>query len=73
MKLKFSKDEALVLRSKGCTYLEISELLGCSIDWCKKNLAGAEKGCSIEKVVVDDTKQKAILILEDALSQLRML
>lgn len=37
------KDEALKLREEGKTYKDISEALGVSVDWCKRNLKGTKK------------------------------
>jgi len=37
------KQKALALREQGKTYTEISEALGCSLDWCKKNLKGTKR------------------------------
>lgn len=38
-----NKEEALNLRLEGKTYQQISETLGCSIDWCKRNLKGTKR------------------------------
>jgi len=37
------KQKAIKLRENGCTYTQISEQLGCSVDWCKRNLKGVKK------------------------------
>lgn len=37
------KDRAIQLRKEGRTYPEISQALGVSVDWCKKNLRGVTK------------------------------
>jgi len=37
------KEEAIKLRKQGLTYSEISKLLNCSLDWCKKNLKNTTK------------------------------
>lgn len=37
------KEKALELRDEGKTYKEISEVLGVSVDWCKRNLKGTRK------------------------------
>lgn len=34
------KDKAIQLRKEGHTYPEISQALGVSVDWCKRNLRG---------------------------------
>lgn len=38
--MQVDKQKALELREQGKSYAEISEELGCSIDWCKRNLKG---------------------------------
>ena len=38
-----NKEEALNLRLEGKTYQQISEILGCSLDWCKRNLKGTKR------------------------------
>lgn len=38
-----NKEEALNLRLDGKTYQQISEILGCSLDWCKRNLKGTKR------------------------------
>ena len=38
------KQRVIVLKEAGKTNKEISEILGCSLDWCKKNLRGIKKG-----------------------------
>lgn len=68
-KIKFSIDQAKELRSQGLTYLEISEVMGCSVEWVNKNIVGTPKGN--QRVAVNDTKMKAIKILEDALEQMK--
>ena len=37
------KQRAIELREQGRSYKEISEALGCSLVWCKKNLKGTKK------------------------------
>jgi hypothetical protein len=37
-----NKEEAIKLRLEGKTYSEISKTLGCSLDWCKRNLKGVK-------------------------------
>lgn len=66
------KTKAITLRTEGYSYKEISNVLGCSEAWCKKELRGSEKGCR-KHDTVDDTKMKAISILEDALKKVREL
>ena len=41
--MQVDKQKALELREQGKSYAEISEILGCSIDWCKRNLKGIKK------------------------------
>lgn len=43
MILMVNKEEALNLRLEGKTYQQISEILGCSLDWCKRNLKGTKR------------------------------
>lgn len=69
-KQKFSIEEATHLRQQGHSHQSISEILGCSVHWCLKNLKGVERGVGVEN---DVTKQKAIAILEEALHKLRAL
>lgn len=63
------KQMAVKLRQQGMTYSEISEVLGCSDAWCKKNLKDVDTQTAINPEV--KAKQKAIAILEVALSRLR--
>jgi len=37
------KQKALDLRMQGKTYQEIADELGCSLDWCKRNLKGVKR------------------------------
>ena len=52
------KQKALELREKGATYAEIAEELGCSVDWCKRNLKGIPKH-TIEKDAVNALIKRA--------------
>lgn len=38
----FSKESAIQLRESGVKYKDICVALGCTIDWCKRNLKGIE-------------------------------
>lgn len=42
-----NKDEAIKLRLSGKNYQEISNMLGCSVDWCKVNLKGYKKPSTV--------------------------
>lgn len=70
-KIKFSKERAKELRAQGLTFLEVAEVMGCSVEWVNKALVGVVKGN--QRVAIDDTKMTAIRILEEALEQMRML
>lgn len=37
------KQKATLLREQGSSYQEIADELGCSLDWCKRNLQGISK------------------------------
>lgn len=50
------KERALELRKTGLTYRQISEQLGLSIDWCKRNLKGIKTNTEI---CVDELVEKA--------------
>ena len=52
------KVAAIELREKGGTYKEISEALGCSVDWCKLNLKGHGKHAN-EKPTVQSLIKRA--------------
>jgi hypothetical protein len=67
---KFSVEEATHLRMQGHSHQSISEIMGCSVHWCLKNLKGVEKGAGVEN---DATKRQAISILEEALAKVRAL
>lgn len=41
--MAIDKQKALELREQGKTYQEISTELGCSLDWCKRNLKGTKR------------------------------
>lgn len=68
---RFDLNKAKELRSQGLTLQEVAEVMGCSLAWANKNLTGVPKGN--QRVAVDDTKIKAIKLLEDALEQVRAL
>jgi hypothetical protein len=69
-KQKFSVEQATQLRLQGHSNQSISEILGCSVHWCVKNLKGVERGIGTN---VDATKLQAIAILEEALEKVRAL
>lgn len=37
------KEQAIALRLQGKSYKEIAQELGCSLDWCKRNLKGIKR------------------------------
>lgn len=45
------KNKAVELRNLGHNYQEISDKVGCSVDWCKRNLKGVTKGASLKEVI----------------------
>lgn len=49
-------EKAKVLREQGYTYQEIAEKLGCSVDWCKRNLKGVSKNTQEKKAIDKATK-----------------
>jgi hypothetical protein len=51
MAVKVDKAKAIKLRSEGFTYKEISESLGCSENWCKKNLKGISPTPVLDRIV----------------------
>jgi hypothetical protein len=53
------KVRAIELRKSGKTYKEIAEILGCSIDWCKRSLSGVECVKVKEATFIDDLISKA--------------
>jgi hypothetical protein len=40
---KVNKTKAIQLRTEGKTYLQITEILGCSMSWCKQTLKEFKK------------------------------
>jgi hypothetical protein len=40
---KVDKAKAIELRNQGKTYLQITEILGCSMSWCKQTLKEFKK------------------------------
>lgn len=72
-KFKFSIEEATQLRLRGKTYRQIAQEIGCSIAWCKKNLANISPGEVKDDLVKVETKQQVIDILQDALKKVRSL
>jgi len=45
------KDKAVTLKQEGRTYKQISEELGVSVDWCKRNLKGVTKTANTNECV----------------------
>ena len=43
MKTKVDLALAIKLREEGLSYKQISAELGCSVDWCKRNLSSTTK------------------------------
>lgn len=60
------------LRKQGLTYKQVAETIGCSVEWCKKNLVGVKQEYAVADGQVE-AKMAAIAILEDALMKLRSL
>ena len=54
------KIKASELRGQGLSYKDIALSLGCSVDWCKRNLRGTQKGHSLG---LKDTTPKTLPIL----------
>jgi hypothetical protein len=55
-----NKEKAIELRTQGLTYLEISKLLECSVDWCKVNLKGVPKkpkSTELKEIITDLVKR----------------
>lgn len=64
------KELAVKLRKQGLTYKQVADTVGCSVEWCKKNLVGVKQEYAVADGQVD-AKMAAIAILEDALARLR--
>lgn len=47
-----NKEEASALRKQGLTYKQIAETIGCSLDWCKKNLKHVEVDPSQKELMI---------------------
>lgn len=72
-KHKFDIEKAEELRTQGKTYRQISLEMGCSIAWCKKNLANIEPGGHPDAALIAKMKEQTIEILQDALKKARAL
>lgn len=58
---KIDKQKAIELRTEGKTYNEISALLGCSVDWCKRNLSQIAKTSNTQDdLIVSECLDKAL-------------
>lgn len=64
------KELAMKLRKQGLTYKQVADTVGCSVEWCKKNLVGVKQEYTVADGQVE-AKMAAIAILEDALLKLR--
>lgn len=64
------KELANKLRKQGLTYKQVANTVGCSVEWCKKNLVGVKQEYAVSDGQVE-AKMAAIAILEDALTKLR--
>lgn len=73
---KVDKEKAVALKEQGKTYTEIAAELGCSVDWCKRNLKEVVKNKEgkemIEKYISQSKSKQAItsgqikkMLLED--------
>ena len=73
---KVDKDKAILLKEQGKTYAEIAAELGCSVDWCKRNLKQVVKNKEgkemLEKYILQSKSKQAItsgqikkMLLED--------
>lgn len=54
------KEKAKTLRQMGLNYQDIANEIGCSLDWCKRNLKGVPKGSKedqLKRICVDLAKQ----------------
>ena len=67
-KIKFNKEAAVQYRQQGMTHKQISEVMGCSVDWVNKAVVGVVRGDN--RVDVDNTKLKAIQMVKELLKQL---
>ena len=63
-RVKIDKVKAVELKEQGKTYAEIAEELGCSVDWCKKNLKEVVKNKEgkemLEKYILQSKSKQAI-------------
>lgn len=49
----FDLETARRLRVLGWNYQDIAHYMGCSEDWCKKNLAGIKKNYELMRKIAD--------------------
>ncbi len=54
-----NKEEASILRKQGLTYKQIADTIGCSVDWCKKNLKDVEVDMTEKEKVITELTEKA--------------
>ena len=84
MASKIDKEKAVALKEQGKTYIEIATELGCSVDWCKRNLKEVVKNKEgkemLEKYILQSKSKQAItsgqikkMLLEDFASDLEAL
>ncbi len=73
MKPIFDLEQAKQLRLHGKTFKEISLEMGCSVAWCKKNLANIPQGETKNDPVKNEVKQQVVEILQKALKDIRAL
>ena len=78
---KVDKNKATTLKEQGKTYVEIAAELGCSVDWCKRNLKEVVKNKEgkemLEKYILQSKSKQAItsgqikkMLLEDFASEI---
>ena len=78
---KVDKNKATTLKEQGKTYVEIAVELGCSVDWCKRNLKEVVKNKEgkemIEKYILQSKSKQAItsgqikkMLLDDFASEI---
>lgn len=84
MASKIDKEKAVALKEEGKTYIEIAAELGCSVDWCKRNLKEVVKNKEgkemLEKYILQSKSKQAItsgqikkMLIEDFASDLEAL
>jgi len=55
--MKVDVQQAHKLREEGCTYKEIAQTIGCSEDWCKRNLKFVVKNQKDEEILAQTIKR----------------